>query len=265
MKPTALSYKARASHGAGLRAGFFFAFSATLIQKRFEGGAVNKIRVWDLPTRLFHWALVALVVGAIVLEKIGGELIVWHFRCGYAALTLVLFRIVWGFVGTRYARFSSFPCKPVEVAAHMRELKAGGIGPRIGHNPLGSLSIFAMLGMILLQAGTGLWSNDDIEYEGPLAKIAGKALSDKITWVHTEIGATLIYVLVGLHVAAIAWYYFRKKRDLVTPMLTGDVPVDAPAAAVVPAAGDNWRMRSLALVLACACATLVYCIVNLPA
>jgi cytochrome b len=221
---------------------------------------LNKIRVWDLPTRLFHWALVLLVVAAVVFEKIGGDVIVWHFRCGYAVLALVLFRILWGLAGARYARFSSFPCKRADIAAHVNDLKADKLEDRVGHNPLGSLSIFAMLGVLLLQASTGLWSNDDIENEGPLAKIAGKALSDQITWVHTEIGATLIYFLVGLHVAAIAWYYFRKKRDLVTPMISGDTCTEVDA----PAADDSWRTRMLALALVTACALAVYCVVNLP-
>jgi cytochrome b len=225
-----------------------------------EDGDLNKIRVWDLPTRLFHWALALLVIAAVVFEKIGGDIIVWHFRCGYAVLTLVLFRVLWGLVGARYARFSSFRCKPADIAAHVSDLKADKTEDRVGHNPLGSLSILAMLGALLLQASTGLWSNDDIENEGPLAQIAGKALSDKITWVHTEIGATLIYILVGLHVAAIAWYYFKKKRDLVTPMISGDAHTGIDA----PAADDGWRTRTLALVLVAACALTVYWVVNLP-
>ncbi|HYD79635.1 MAG TPA: cytochrome b/b6 domain-containing protein [Paucimonas sp.] len=220
---------------------------------------MKKIRVWDLPTRLFHWALALLVIGAIVFEKIGGNEIVWHFRCGYAALALVLFRILWGIFGTRYARFSSFLYQPRDIVAYAKSFLSSSSARHIGHNPLGGLSVVALLGVILLQASTGLWSNDDIANEGPLAKFISKELSDQFTRFHTEIGANLIYLFIGLHITAILWYRFRKKQNLIAPMITGDAETEAEAAT----ADDSWRMRGLALVLAALCAAFVYFVVTL--
>lgn len=216
---------------------------------------MKKIRVWDLPVRLFHWALAALVVGSVVTANVGGNAITWHFRCGYAILTLILFRIVWGLVGSRYARFSSFLQRPSVIFAYVR----GGDTQAPGHNPLGGLSVLALLAAFLLQAALGLFSNDDIANDGPLVKFISKELSDRITWVHTEVNVYAVYALVALHVAAIAWYRMRRKQDLVTPMLTGDAPVERDA----PAADDSWAMRARALALLLVCAWGVYIIVTL--
>lgn len=217
---------------------------------------MKKIRVWDLPTRLFHWVLVILVLVAVVTENIGGNAMDWHFRAGYAALTLVAFRILWGLVGTRYARFSTFLRGPAVIAGYLR----GAGKTMLGHNPLGGLSVLALLGIVLSQAVSGLFANDDIAYDGPLVKFISKELSDSITWFHKEVSATLLYVLVGLHVAAILFYYIGKRRNLVKPMITGDTEAEADA----PAANDSWAMRVLALTLLAACAAGVYYIVNLP-
>ncbi|WP_241673292.1 cytochrome b/b6 domain-containing protein [Lacisediminimonas profundi] len=217
---------------------------------------MKRIRVWDLPVRIFHWTLVALVVTAVVTQEIGGNAMQWHFRTGYAILTLVLFRIIWGLVGPRYVRFSNFLPTPARLLDYLR----GRSQTRFpGHNPLGSLSIVAMLGVLLLQAGFGLFSNDDIASEGPLVKFISKELSDQATWLHKEIGATLIFVLVGLHVAAILWYLLRKKENLVVPMLTGDKKVDFDA----PDANDSWGVRLFAAVLLALCASAVYLLVNM--
>lgn len=220
---------------------------------------MRKIRVWDLPTRLFHWGLALLVVAAIITEKIGGDVIVWHFRCGYAALTLVLFRLLWGVVGTRYARFSSFIYMPASIIGYVKGLKSSVREQYLGHNPLGSLSVFALLGVVLMQSISGLFSNDDIANEGPLAKFIGKGLSDKVTWFHTEVSAYLIYIFIGMHIAAIAYYYFRKKQDLVKPMIVGDKLTELDG----PPANDSWTVRLLALALFAGCAAIVYYAVNL--
>jgi|SRR3569623_41577 len=220
---------------------------------------MKKIRVWDLPVRLFHWTLAALVVAAVVTEKIGGNAMEWHFLAGYAALTLVLFRIIWGFVGTRYARFADFFHAPGAIFAYLRSSNSGVQNEYHGHNPLGSLSVFALLGVVLMQAASGLFSNDDIASEGPLVKFISKEWSDRITWFHTEISANLIYFLVGLHVVAILYYYFRKKQNLVKPMLNGDKVVNGDA----PSANDSWPMRLLAAVILTACAVGVYYLVHL--
>jgi cytochrome b len=204
-------------------------------------------RIWDLPTRLFHWSLVAAISGALLTQYLGGTAMVWHFRFGYATLTLVLFRIIWGFVGTRHARFANFVRKPLDVIAyiksHAKEDHQTAHIKSPGHNPLGALSVLAMLGAVLLQVGTGLFANDDIAEQGPLAKLIDKSLSDQISVLHSEIGIKLIYVLVALHIAAIAYYFVRKRVNLVHPMVSGDKPDADPAHAVE----DGWPERATAL------------------
>lgn len=218
---------------------------------------MKRTRVWDLPVRLFHWILVALVVTSFVTQQIGGNAMQWHFRAGYATLTLILFRIAWGLVGPRYARFSDFLRGPSAIRAYLSG-RSTIVSP--GHNPLGSLSVLAMLLVLLFQALAGLFANDDIANEGPLVKFISKEWSDQATWLHTEIGATLILLLVGLHLAAIAWYLLRKKQNLIVPMISGDKNLDDS----LPSANDGWRMRLLAAVLLAICAGVVYLVVNLP-
>jgi cytochrome b len=219
---------------------------------------MKKVRVWDLPIRLFHWALAVLIGVAVITQNIGGNAMEWHFRAGYAVLALLGFRIVWGLIGSRYARFSSFLYHPSTIIGYLRGHKDALKEKYIGHNPLGSLSVIALLGVTLAQAVTGLFANDDIAYDGPLVKFISKDLSDSVTWFHKEVSATLIYVLVCMHVAAVAFYYFRKRQNLVKPMITGyhDVDFDAPEA------NDSWAMRLFALTLFVACAGGVYCLVN---
>lgn len=218
-----------------------------------------KVRIWDLPTRLFHWTLAILIATSIITQSIGGNAMEWHFLSGYAVLTLIAFRIVWGLVGTRYARFSDFFYGPSTIGAYLLDAGRTLREKYHGHNPLGSLSVFALLGVILLQALSGLFANDDIASEGPLVKFISKAVSDRFTWFHAQLNAYLIYALVGLHIAAVAYYYFRKKKNLVMPMITGDKEVDAD----VPAANDSWAIRLLATAIFAACAAAVYYLVNL--
>jgi len=217
---------------------------------------MKKIRVWDLPTRLFHWSLALLVVVAVVTQNIGGNAMEWHFRAGYAILTLLLFRVVWGVFGTYYARWRRLFHAPSNFIAYLR-----GERRYLGHNPLGSLSVLALLLTLLAQAGTGLFANDDIASEGPLAKFISKDWSDRLTWFHADVNAPLIFVLVGLHVAAIAWYGFGRRENLVKPMFSGDKLSTEDA----PRSEDTWGRRALAAVLLAACAGLVAWLVNLPA
>jgi len=216
------------------------------------------VRVWDLPTRLFHWALVGLVVASFVTAKLGGNLIQWHFWSGYAILALVLFRFAWGFAGGRYARFGSFLFGPRDVLAAAR---GSPQAPRtLGHNPLGAVSVFAMLGLVALQALAGLFSNDDIASEGPLARYVSKALSDRLTGLH-HLNEKILLVLVALHVAAILFYLLRRRENLVRPMLTGDKAGGDPEAA----SRDDAALRLRALLILGACAAAVWLIVGGPA
>lgn len=174
-----------------------------------------RIRVWDLPLRIFHWALAFCVIAAYISQSIGGNAMVWHGRFGLAVLGLLTFRLAWGFVGSTNARFRHFVRGPKAIAAYLRGQWSG-----LGHNPLGALSVLALLGVPLLLTLTGLFANDDIAFEGPLYVLIDKDLSDRITKIHHWF-EPVILILVGLHVAAIAFYAWMKKQTLVKPMMTG--------------------------------------------
>lgn len=212
--------------------------------------------VWDLPTRLFHWLLVLLLVGSFLAVKAGGNWIDWHFRAGYAILALIVFRIVWGFVGGHYARFRSFLHGPRRIIAYLRGAPDAPGGP--GHNPLGALSVYAMLLLIGVQAVLGLFSNDDIASEGPLASMVSKSTSDFLTGLHLR-HEPILLALFALHVLAIAWYRIFRRRRLVGPMITGRDP-QAPPGAV--SSRDDARQRLMALAILVVVAILVWLVVG---
>lgn len=172
-------------------------------------------RLWDLPTRLFHWLLVLAVVGAVITGQQGGNLIVWHGRIGIVIVGLIAFRLVWGLLGSTYARFGQFFPTPAKISAYLR-----GEWRQSGHNPLGALSVFALLGLIGFQALSGLFANDDIAFNGPLYDLVGRDLSNRLSGLH-HLSVNGLYVLVALHLAAIAFYGHVKKDNLVRPMITG--------------------------------------------
>jgi cytochrome b len=178
------------------------------------------IHVWDWPVRLFHWSIVALVAAAIVTAYIGGDAMVWHMRAGYGVLAMVLFRIAWGFAGTRHARFSSFVHGPRTAIRYARSFARGAPPVAVGHNPLGGWAVIALLLTLLLQALTGLFANDDVIYEGPLAKHVSSALSGEITSLH-HLNVWAIGILIGMHVSAIVAHLALAKENLVRPMVTG--------------------------------------------
>ncbi|KGF79576.1 cytochrome B561 [Massilia sp. JS1662] len=173
------------------------------------------MRLWDLPVRIFHWSLVIAVLVAFVTAKLGGDWMDWHGRAGLAIVGLVTFRLVWGVVGSTHARFLSFAPTPSRLRAYLTGRWHG-----IGHNPLGALSVFGLLGLLAAQAGTGLFSNDDIAFDGPLSGLIEKARSDSLTGLHHQLSDVLL-VLLGLHILAIAFYLIVKKTNLVKPMITG--------------------------------------------
>jgi cytochrome b len=175
----------------------------------------RSIPVWDLPTRLFHWLLLLLMIGAIVSIKIGGNAIEWHGRFGHMIFGLIVFRLVWGVVGGSTARFSHFVRGPSAICAYLRGQWRG-----IGHNPLGALSVLGLIGVVAFQAITGLFTTDDIAFNGPLAPLVDADMRGQITSWH-RLGEWAIYALVGLHVAAVMFYTHVKKDNLVKPMITG--------------------------------------------
>jgi cytochrome b len=183
-------------------------------------GDLVAIRVWDWPVRLFHWSIVALVVIAVVTSYIGGDAKEWHMRAGYGVLAMVLFRILWGFAGTRHARFASFVRGPRTAIRYARSFARGAPPVAVGHNPLGGWSVIALLLTLLLQALTGLFANDDVIYEGPLAKHISSALSGEITAVH-HLNVWAIGILIGMHVAAVVAHLALANENLIRPMVTG--------------------------------------------
>ncbi len=198
------------------------------------------VRVWDLPTRLFHWALAICIVLGIVFVKIGGNAMQWHAYCGYTALALILFRVIWGFVGSWHARFANFIPSPSKLIAFLRGQIDGGLG----HNPLGALSVIALLTVILIQALTGLFADDDIFFQGPFAKYVSNSTVALLTSIH-RFNQYLIFALIGLHIAAISYYYFVKRENLIRPMITGDKSIATKASLEVEI--DSFRQRMIAL------------------
>jgi cytochrome b len=217
----------------------------------------KQTRVWDLPTRVFHWTLAFCVIGSVVTGQTGGNLMAWHFRLGYCVLTLLLFRIVWGFVGGTWSRFSSFIYAPKHVLNYIK----GKRDPlhEVGHNPLGGLSVIAMLLFLGFQVATGLVSDDEIASAGPLTRFLATANVQLATGYHVNIGKVILIVLALTHVAAILVYLFKKRENLIKPMLDGDkmLPPD-----VLPSR-DTRGSRSAALAIFIVCAIVVYALVSL--
>jgi cytochrome b len=217
------------------------------------------VRVWDLPTRVFHWTLALTIVGSVLSAKIGGGAMVWHFRFGYLVFTLIAFRVLWGLVGGRWSRFSSFIYAPGTVLRYLRGQVRGDEHFDVGHNPLGSFSVFALLGFLALQVATGLVADDEIASAGPLNRFVASATASRATHWHKDFGQWILIALVALHVAAIVFYLVRKKHNLVRPMIVGDKPLPANT----PAAVDSAATRLMALLLAGMCAAGVAWVVSL--
>jgi cytochrome b len=181
----------------------------------------------------------------------------WHFRLGYAVLSLLVWRIVWGLVGGYWSRFASFIYAPRSILNYLK----GQGRPRdsVGHNPLGAFSVFGLLAFLLAQVGSGLLSDDEIAFSGPLTKLVTNANVSTATWYHKEVGKVIIFMLVLLHIAAILFYLFKKKENLVRPMVLGDKEVNAD----VPTSRDNIGTRLMALAVLGLSVLTVYTLVNL--
>ena len=217
----------------------------------------HTVRVWDLPTRIFHWSLAAVMVGSVISAKIGGNAMVWHFRFGYAVLTLLLFRLVWGLMGGHWSRFSAFLYTPAHLLRYLRGTRHPH--DHVAHNPLGALSVFGMLAALALQAGTGLFSDDEIFASGPLTRFVSNDTVSQASAYHADIGQYLVLALIALHLLAIAFYVFVKKDSLVRPMIAGDKMLPTPA----PAARDDAATRLTALAVLALCAAAVTWLVRL--
>lgn len=218
---------------------------------------LHRVRVWDLPTRLFHWLLVCCVIALVVTGYIGGDTMQWHARLGYAVGTLLLFRIVWGFIGGHWSQFRTFFYGPSSVMRYL----GGRSHPDhlVGHNPLGAGSVFGMLVLLAAQVGTGLVSDDEIAFTGPLNRFVSDGTGLKATWYHKEVGQWLIVALVALHVAAVLFYLVRKRQNLVRPMLVGDKELATPA----KSSRDDAASRTVALAVLAACGALLAWVASL--
>lgn len=217
----------------------------------------TRIRVWDLPTRLFHWGLLGCVVGLVVTAYLGGNAMSWHFRFGYTMATLLAFRLVWGFVGGRWSRFSSFIYSPQRLVTYLK----GPAVPEqtIGHSPIGALSVFALLGFLIAQVATGMLSDDEIAFAGPLARFVSNATVGLATGYHTQVGKFVLLALVVLHIGATV-YYQRRQHRLIDAMIHGDKELALPAAS----SRDDALTRCMALLIFLACASGAWWISNLP-
>lgn len=216
-----------------------------------EASSPHRLRVWDLPTRLFHWALAVCFVGLIATGTWGGGAMVFHFRFGYAVLALLMFRLVWGVLGGRWSRFSSFTVSPGAV---LRYVRGHASGAEVGHSPLGSLAVLAMLLLLSLQVATGLMSDDEIAFAGPLSAWVPNAWVSVASSYHARVGKLVLIALVVLHLSAIIFYTLKKQR-LVDAMVHGDKLLDASEGYETPQASrdDLWaRLAALVLLLACA-------------
>lgn len=199
-----------------------------------------RIRVWDLPTRLFHWFLALCVAALVATGKSGGDWMRWHFLLGQAVLALLVFRILWGCVGGYWSRFARFYPNPL---AAWRYLKSPSRQP--GHNPLGAFSVWGLLALLSLQGLSGLFSDDEIASTGPLSHTVSGMWVERATSWHTSWGLNVLLALVALHVHAIFFYQRVKKQALLPAMLHGDQDHELAH----PASEDTRRTRSLALFL----------------
>ena len=215
----------------------------------------HRTRVWDLPTRLFHWALATAVIGLIVTGTIG--IMEWHFRLGYVVMALLLFRLVWGFIGGRWSRFAAFVYPPSSVLAYLR----GRAHPDhlIGHNPLGAFSVFAVLAILAVQVATGLVADDQIAASGPLTRFVSESTVKLASGWHKAQGKWTVIALVSLHVLAVLFYVMVKRHSLVRPMISGD---KLTAGTVAPSR-DAAATRLVALVVFMLCMSFAWWISTL--
>jgi len=226
-------------------------------ESRQRPGKLRAVRVWDIPVRLFHWVLVALIVLSFTTAKIGGNAMRVHELSGFTILTLVLFRVLWGLFGSTYARFADFVRGPAHALGYARALAAGRASFYAGHNPLGGWMIVAILLCLLIQAGTGLFANDDIMTEGPLYPWVSKQTSDLLSRIH-QINFYVLLTLITLHVAAALYYLWGKRENLILPLFSGRKQVPDALQLEESRGGPLW----LAALLLALCAGAVYFLVR---
>lgn len=220
--------------------------------------SLYKIRVWDLPTRLFHWALVVCVSGLAVSGLIGGSALTWHFRFGYSVMALLVFRIVWGLVGGRWSRFAAFIYAPQSIVNYAKG--KGKPEHSVGHTPPGAASVFTLLGFLVAQVSTGLMSDDEVAYSGPLTHLVSNATVELATFYHADIGKWILLGLVLMHIGAIIFYQ-RRQHKLLGAMVHGDKSLALDA----PSSRDDLLSRTAAVVIFAFCGAGAYWVSTLAA
>lgn len=220
-----------------------------------EGHRPMAILVWDLPTRLFHWLLVILLAASFVTAKVGGNAMQYHEWSGIIILVLLVFRTIWGFVGSQPSRFRDFVKGPAEVWRYATALAKGSSLRHLGHNPLGGWSVLAILLLLFLQTCLGLFANDDILTEGPLYLWVSKPMSDRLTKIHS-LNQYAIMGLVAVHLMAVAFHFIIKRENLLKPMITGikSWAGDEAAPTIVP----TWIAAVIAVFSGCGVYLLIY-------
>ena len=208
--------------------------------------------VWDLPTRLFHWTLVLLILAQYLSGEFGLIPMAWHYWLGYATLALVVFRVLWGFLGSATSRFASFVRGPGAVVRYVREIAAGRHVSIVGHNPLGGWSVLLMLASVLVQSISGLFSSDDITETGPLADRVSDATVEWMTRVH-HLNRWVLALLIALHVIAVLMHWVIRRDNLVAAMVHGRGRAAHDSASVV----SVWRAVLLLAISAIAVALVV--------
>lgn len=227
---------------------------------RMESSKTTSVRIWDLPVRLFHWLLVLGIGFSWFTAETGGNWMIWHERCGILLLSLILFRLVWGVVGSDTARFARFLGAPRQALQHLHEVRDQQTAYHAGHNPLGGWMVVALLLLVLFQAITGLFANDDIMTEGPLSGLVSGKTSDWLTGLH-HLGFNLLLLLVGVHVVAILFYRLAKRTNLIKAMVTGSADWPLAQQPLPPPMG--FRSPLLALVIGLICYGLVRVVIHL--
>ena len=185
-----------------------------------KNAPVKNVTVWDIPTRLFHWSLVALVL-ILWISGTQGNLAL-HMSAGYALITLIVFRLIWGMIGSRSARFADFVRGPRAGLQYLSQSVRGQTPLYLGHNPLGGWMVLALLALLLVQAGLGLFSEDNLGIDnGPLAHLVSGATVSWATFVHKNVTLIVLLVLIAVHVCAVLFYLLVKRDNLIGAMLTG--------------------------------------------
>ncbi|MDB5970460.1 MAG: cytochrome [Hydrocarboniphaga sp.] len=217
--------------------------------------------VWDIPVRVFHWALVAAVIASYVTNKLGVAYFRYHVWCGYAVLILVGFRLLWGLVGTRHARFRNFLRGPTETLRYTRALLRGDDQHFAGHNPLGAIMVVVLMATLLTQAIVGLFSNDEIASVGPLYAYVSDSRSLLLTSLHRQL-FDWIAIAIAVHVAAVLVHLLLKKERLLKAMWTGRKALRSNAA---NESIESSRLWLAALLIAALCGALAWIVEHAPA